>query len=350
MSHNWTHRLLSTLLIFSPLTLGHLGWAETTDSCTPIRLDAPGMPMENMPVYDQGKTDLCYAYTAAQVVDAWRFSHGDQNRNHLTSPLSAAILYTRDYEDNPDFDDIDLGHPDYTARVILANGSCSPPVHRHAEQEGTLRETLDRIQSLHGNLQGLAERVQRSPLLTAGNQMCTDVSSVVPRNLPELARNIASTMARMNSFEFIDRLYRGYCHNANVRPVQPPAQVKVDSIRALEKSTAVQSLTDSVHLALGAQPPQPAGISYCSEILKDSATRGVDLDDPDGPVTCKGTHASVVIGRRPGPEGRCQLLIRNTWGDSCNVDSKWQCENGNIWIDQDALMKNTYRVFRMIAK
>jgi aminopeptidase C len=63
-------------------------------------------------------------------------------------------------------------------------------------------------------------------------------------------------------------------------------------------------------------------------------------------------HASLIIGRRRDPKtGVCQYRVRNSYGADCvgkNGKSKyspdWQCDAGNIWVDEDELMKNTVGV------
>jgi hypothetical protein len=53
-----------------------------------------------------------------------------------------------------------------------------------------------------------------------------------------------------------------------------------------------------------------------------------------------------VIGRRlikKGDTQRCQYLIRNTYGaDFKYYSADWESDNGNIWIDADHLLANSY--------
>jgi hypothetical protein len=84
---------------------------------------------------------------------------------------------------------------------------------------------------------------------------------------------------------------------------------------------------------------QPVGIEYCSKVL--TAGKKYDglnfLGIPSGDC---GGHASLIIGRRRVGKS-CQLLVRNSWGTSCNAYSNdFECENGNIWVDENILKKN----------
>ena len=50
---------------------------------------------KQIPIYDQGYTPLCYAYTAAQMVDFWRITKGTRvtREINLSTPLYAGLLY-----------------------------------------------------------------------------------------------------------------------------------------------------------------------------------------------------------------------------------------------------------------
>ena len=64
-------------------------------------------------------------------------------------------------------------------------------------------------------------------------------------------------------------------------------------------------------------------------------------------------HASLVIGRRKDPDsGKCQFLVRNSWGTGCDGyrQAGWDCEHGNIWVDEAALKVNLTEVYYLESK
>lgn len=74
---------------------------------------------------------------------------------------------------------------------------------------------------------------------------------------------------------------------------------------------------------------------------EDSGYRGLKNDEAT--KDCLG-HASLVIGRRRY-QGKCQFLIRNTWGTACQKYSKdWDCDHGNVWLDSDEVAANVVYV------
>lgn len=55
-------------------------------------------------------------------------------------------------------------------------------------------------------------------------------------------------------------------------------------------------------------------------------------------------HYSTIVGRRENViTGRCQYLVRNSWGEDCSIyPSPYDvmCEAGNIWVDSDVLLQS----------
>ena len=62
----------------------------------------------------------------------------------------------------------------------------------------------------------------------------------------------------------------------------------------------------------------------------------------NGWLNIAGMHTSSIIGRRFNPDNqKCEYLIRNSWGTSCErYRPQFTCEAGNIWVDQNSLKKS----------
>jgi hypothetical protein len=94
--------------------------AKTTE-CSEVRLDRNGS-VKDLPVYDQGTDGICYAYTAVQLIDAWRFSHGKTPNEGLTSAVYASILHAKEGKPNFDIDaDIDLARKALESGKVIGN-------------------------------------------------------------------------------------------------------------------------------------------------------------------------------------------------------------------------------------
>src|SRR5688500_12242896 len=61
------------------------------ERCSQIRLDSKGGSMEHVRVRDQGSIGNCYSHVAEQMVDAYRFSEGDRDYEHVTSGLEVSL-------------------------------------------------------------------------------------------------------------------------------------------------------------------------------------------------------------------------------------------------------------------
>lgn len=69
------------------------------------------------------------------------------------------------------------------------------------------------------------------------------------------------------------------------------------------------------------------GFDYFSSVLRNIESKN------------SGLHASSLVGRRKNPEtGKCEYLVRNSYGSSCmSYDARLACENGNLWVPMDVL-------------
>lgn len=142
-----------------------------------------------------------------------------------------------------------------------------------------------------------------------------------------------------------------------------------------------KSLRDKIIPSITSKDKMPVGIGFCAGVLYDRwiDTRGRVANCPvkDG----HGPHAATIIGIRPNKSGLgCQYLFRNSFSyrdnmgkyDEVNkrkVCGQWteydkrkeysvqksktpqqiqaerdilDCDNGNLWIDESALLSNTY--------
>lgn len=92
----------------------------------------------------------------------------------------------------------------------------------------------------------------------------------------------------------------------------------------------------------------PVAISYYSAFLRtnylDTATTLKQFDK-----LLRDPHASVIVAERKDPQtGKKELLIRNSWGESCmsyhSVIQKDHCERGHIWVPEDVLNLFVYSI------
>ncbi len=106
------------------------------------------------------------------------------------------------------------------------------------------------------------------------------------------------------------------------------------------------------------------GISICTGFFKATAPIDSKFCDDDEPgVADHGRHAVTLIGYRQSANNKRQILIQNSWGNSCpftqhpngqypaGLVGLVECETsvggaptGRFWVDEDLLFNNSYQL------
>jgi hypothetical protein len=362
--------LLILMFIFQP----------QAEECSRVNLarDKWALEYKDMPNYDQGATNICYGYTAAQMVDYWKRSHNPktfaQNMTH-SSPLYAAYLFKKfsfggkvldslSLIGKPSNTPVDLGLLHSTIMEIKKNGMCNQIIIEKNLKQFTKKmgfETFDfypmmyyffaEFTRLKGELSWYQkwnnQKTQELRALTTSSycdgsnpKACGEANKIFDKVLPYFVKN--------ESIKLYDEIF-GDCKNPENHDVflrnlpkpttytlRPASYVKNSMIQLLDRPNA-----------------QPIGVSYCMEILKTSGFVG--LNKINIPTKECGLHASIVIGKRTR-NGRCEFLLKNTWGEDCSHYSpNWECELGEgilrpksksanrsfgIWMDSEELSRN----------
>jgi hypothetical protein len=322
--------------------------------CSEVRLDAKGGTMEHVPVVDQGDFSFCFAAVSAERDDAYRISHGGDPHFHASmieaaigneySGRGGSIMHAveggggqcdvADYfkkkgtcsqgvfdrSDNTLSADMAFLAKSYDIQDEDKNqdqpDSCGKPKKRH----DTFSEAKELLES-----QACKEaEAIKSQLAQTKNDLMDVLSSVSQRAEARVLAQLpdACTAAGRASSGFSS------CEDTFVLPGQMKYTKRV-----------ISRYLSSKHV-------QPFEISYCSTVLT-AGKNYVGLNDraekPEDFQKCDcGSHASLVIGKRPNPKtGKCEFLIQNSWGTDCSAYSKdWKCDHGKIWVNADVLSKN----------
>ena len=380
----WVRIALSTGLL-----LGAAAGAPAADDvpCGPetpeLRLDRGGGSMSRVPVMDQDGLGICYSYAGTQLVDAYRFSHdnppGDANYHHSTSPIASAvgsaldegILFTRS--------DMTGGQACTVAGHVRSGGSCDHQSLRETFGGLTIDQLMARLRVPFDQYRA-AQAQYASDLQSAGMTVGYDrisadrFTSRVAALQAELARSrrqrgqeamcLLRAMGYPGEFtpplDVIEKLLEQYNPLVYFEGMLTQGCGGNHTL-ALPSSfpsctTSGTNLTDGaeyvrrIHERLGMPNPQPVEINYCANVLSDPAYRGRTWRKiVYWPASDCRHHSSLVIGRRwkatSATTGRCQLLVRNSWGTSCNFyPAPVECDSGNIWVDADALAGNISRI------
>lgn len=317
----------------------HISYA---DYCEPMRLDGAGQSMEEMPIFSQNDIGNCYSVAVAQMIDAYRFSHGDKNRHIISSPIAIAAnaKYYQEavYAMNAQVESklgleiekaasITGGLTD--GRMVLKKnidyfdaGSVSG-VFATMKKEDSLTvcdyKTVEKVISDKSDLNKMLDLWKSSSKNVAKYAVDAQTCALKTGNYLETIQAIQSAVLKTNLPEYIDTLIDKSCSQN---------QIKVQVPRPTDLWLDIQK----VHQILSFKNPQPVAVSYCANfVLKEMPTE-----------QCA-QHVSVIIGRRRNSRGKCEFLVRNSWGESCKVYSKAvSCERGQFWVEEEALASNSY--------
>lgn len=342
--------------------LASISWAGES-ACGPVRMDRPPGSVSSMPVVNQGSTTgLCYAAVAAQIADAYLASKG--HRTEFVSISHAAALYQgkvaipnfyRDLEaklglpskivsgqasederqlysqirnniesqvSNPDDPhatqaDLDSGEAVSTLRALRENGQACAinwAGHNDAQIESTLYPFLK-----------LRQDVLRSQRTTDfPDRFVCAAKSIFPSDilgqmgdLRAIADKIVNSLP--NKGDYIISLIENTCaKKVDLSEMPEPQEMHFSKEDRQSGSLVVTKL----HELLDQPRPQPIGITFeGSSLYKNS---------PSFP------HWALVIGRED-IGGVCRILIRDSYGTSCNGpfqtnQYKYPCKSGQLSV------------------
>ncbi|MFI5390219.1 MAG: hypothetical protein ACHQYQ_02570 [Bacteriovoracales bacterium] len=318
--------------------------------------------LKQMPLYDQGQTGICYSYAAIQLVDYWRQTMGIRITKEimLGSPLYAALL-TRLHEKSSHYGSKELegGDTADAIRAIKAIGMCREDViqeslNNFAKKRGLdQREFLEIVELIFTEFPGDPEVIKKMPEKDIWKKYINNKFSYYDDrainengNLAKIFKQAAPYIKGGDLTQFMNELFM---------ECQKPTSIYIGTKRIPEPSDIVVRkdnmafIPDLLRGKLLQKNPQPIGIGYCSEVLKNKNFLGRTPDPKfDGQMVAKdeekcGGHASIIIGMS-NIGGKCHYLVRNTWGNRCDYD--WTCrfnakkEAVGIWVEESALINN----------
>lgn len=351
--------MLARLLAFALLFLFSGSLAARTsktlpqyDGCRDIDLNADAnSPLRKIPVYDQGNTNMCYAYTASQLIDFYRFKNGDKSYD-FTNPIYAGWSYKTKHHDIANRKSLDFGNSGDLILALRENGVCTNSevqarlsvLAKSANlSETELVEMLERSYTDDGWLKEHARRI--FGIRPPPSKSCTQPQALKDQLQRYHLLGIASTAALKPLLQ--------NCRKIPLNVPEPKTYLNDDD----------ESFGRNIESTLSAG--YPGGIGYCSQILEDQEFLGTTRLEPSklrsGTSECF-KHLSVITGQK-NFAGHCHYLIRNTGGpqhregaaNSCaciTASGKYEtsCSERNpkqivgCWIPRGRVLKNSYNL------
>jgi hypothetical protein len=387
-------RFLFSIPFLILITLSAFG-ADEKD-CSPVRLDQNGGPFQFIPIYDQhsfanvGDTGICYAVSAAELIDAYRYRQEGKPPELLTAPISIALntrIKTMKWNEVEVVQDgrveeimglaeihralglarrqsvCDQNWLDRFDGTIAAKSPAAaelPPeiAKLLPSKKNFLRAVTAEIERLRAKplpflagLRGLRPRAELSEDFFA----CRLEENTLPLKdllaAVEAGAEEATPLAQMNAF------LKSVCASHSFRLKIPEPQELVRSTLARPGDLDMEAyrtgeLEKKAHAIIGnPAKPKPLAVNFCYSALEKKGAGGIN-DDRLGFFHARNCvlHSAVIIGRKFNRERKsCELLVRDSYGNGCrNADGgeryDWPCENGNVWIDSTQLMRSAVQL------
>lgn len=279
-------------------------------TCTSVDLRGPKLGA----VRNQGSLGWCFAYTTADLL-----SH------RLGQKISATELGINFYQQMPEMPKSDLlslasGGSDMGAMSYARNDYCSErelPASNFNIPKECLRSNQDF--DTYGIIKFIEKLHDKKP---ANLSSCeTQIISALFINVEKSFLESTMLDKHLSSFEKIIQLKEKNCSGKKTR-----------SEKKLAMRSGMRSGSESlIDIDEQLNKANPISLNYNAYFLiKNSSPKDI------------ANHYSSIVGRRLSSNNTCQYLIRNSWGTNCNLYPEpynRQCEEGNIWVDEDILGK-----------
>lgn len=358
---------LKTGLIFFYLAV-FTSVADASD-CSPIDLRNVGESMEGIDPVIQGHTNMCFAYSASAMLDAWRQSErgGILQIQERTVPAALAIdralavnapVWFPIQNTTDPLSDIGLRWGGMVCPLIRqANrtGLCTAlafadphsslesasfpnlafdiyqVLYRYARQKPKVRRALLQItaEQVHRELSGGVSQ-GRSPASTVIPSLDA-IKSVLQRHARKPYRAIRDLMFQSCAQARTELSLTPHCRT---EAYVSPGQLGFQKIDFLKTKRALKRIHDRLELPR-ATPP---AMAYCARVLFDGYAF-----KPKSILSKKcRAHWSLIIGRKRIGD-RCHFLVRNTWdpeGTSARSVVWPRDAINDIWVDEAMILKS----------
>lgn len=270
-------------ILFLHIFLATFSAHGTPDGCQATNLiTASDSPFQKIPVYDQKDTNLCYAYSAAQLMDYHLIKNGSQNRS--IHPAWVALSYARSKNKTGLY----IGHTKEAIDSMRVARNC----HYNSVSNALLSWSENR-------------ELPETSILKLIENFSTKAKE-------ELIQGPSSLDPSLTPVEMLSRLMLPACPEEGREKIKLPAVSKFN-FRELPTDEAFESF---IKKRLD-EKTYPVSIAYCSKVWKDPEYDGIHLNLALNRDSLSGDcnyHESLVVGKKM-LNGKCQFLIRNSLGD-----------------------------------
>lgn len=346
---------LKYLIILFIISFSNLAFSQS-GSCTEMRLDAPGGPLEGFPVKHQDGIGLCDSYAGCVVINAANFyKYGKDAFKNDCSPIALAGMLTPKINSK--------AHERLTVEEVIyySNkvGSCHDGVVLEKFGGDSTKDFCQELKfafnQLKPNKDGTAASIGQSnqEKVYCGIKLTQSQSYDSLDLVAKFLKTKADLTIVANELESVCRNHTVSVDIKDISPVRAYNHQPADRMKALKQA---------IDSALDANKPMPSAVKFCLHVLYDVNTNGIASDGRFDNTGCMrngkhGRHTAPVIGRRFNKKtNSCEYLVRNSEGTSCSeYDKRLECDKtlggrpcpagtecgGQVWVPEKILLSNT---------
>lgn len=310
---------LITLLLIQFITIKNVNALNLSSIFKKKSNDCSSVDLRNSAlgeVRNQGSAGWCFAYTSADLVT--------HRLNKKISATDLAINFYYQMPEMPKSDQLSLvsGGSDMGSITYIKNNYCPEEVMPSSELiPSSCLKTLKKIEAL--DIIRFIENFTRADKSSLAPCEISFIKALYKNTRDE---DVIETMndRSLSSFMKINQLREKNCLGQ---------RIKANS--NLSMKSGLQSGVDSLKdINEQLDRKNPVSLNYDAHFLLDHQRNPDRIEN----------HYSSIVGRRLNESTHsCQYLIRNSWGKDCTIYPEpynTQCEDGNIWVDENILGQN----------
>ena len=311
--------------------------------------------LADAPQLDQGPTGLCYSYAASSYLDLWRDKHLSNNtkifglkvpfssqmskertsfpqtlrkRIGLTDPHWMAYVYTKHRKYNkPSFYG---GSGDFTLNFILQGkeGSCREDVMRNSlfpyTKPGKPLITTGEFYALTSWIMTNQNKIKE--IINSSDDWDTKFKKVINKHkrpyefkkikyngdFKKIFASLKPFLSKKNYITYFEEIFSSCFKKENQYKEINSSNLENYRICTRTEPNPLKQIKQVLNLL---NRKEPIGFSYQSKVLYDK-----EIYKEKGRVQTN--HVSVIVGKRVR-NNKCELLVKNSWGNYCGYD--WEC-------------------------
>ena len=309
------------------LVLSFIQFFAFSQSCPEYNLYNDQYHLSEIPIVDQGRTGMCYAVTASQMMNY------QLKKNGSTDTVSAfwlALNHKLNKKAHWNPDSLSFSLLSWSFSDYFKNGHCDQSL-----AETKLSEIAKQIELSNYNVVETLEMIwdysrknsvfDIQKFITYATKRHKTRFVLQPWQVFHLNRVFPTLSKSSSLMSFFKKNFFQHCSNRNER-----LDLSKDLKKVARSLTSEKKQENKLLSLLSSQNDKPIAIGYCANILKYPGHRipgrlpGLSL------VASKKcyAHYSLIVGSRNNKiskSNQCEVLVRNSYGDKFWADKSYEC-------------------------